>query len=402
MTDGQRPDEPHDQSGDAPEPTANTGPWILPTDGTHDESWDDGETIMIPAVGAGPAAPHPTEATELFGDSGYQPVTATDPALTPDPAAETTAIPSVMVGPSRADRRRREAQERPPRDRVRTVARGIGQTLITAGMVVLLFVVYEVYVTDIFGHEKQVKATSAMEQAWAKADPSVDGAAPGGTTTASSTKVVTVTDPNKLVVNPATRKRNYTTLDGQGFAKIYIPSFGADYSFTVIEGTSTEDLYTGPGHYANTQYPGEQGNFAVAGHRVSKGSPFNNLGLLNSCDAIVIETQDDWFVYRVLPMSTEVATWSTTQHAHCDGVAPQTGQYAQTFGRDITVPSDYAEVLPVPHVESTTVPAGAERLVTLTTCHPQFSDTQRMIIHGTLVKTYKKSGSFLPPELNES
>lgn len=319
---------------------------------------------------------------------------------------------------------------RPPRDRIRTVARGLGQTLITAGVVVLLFVVYEVYVTDIFGHEKQAKATSAMEQRWdrggqtpapATVSPAAGRAAvsggavsggavsggavsggASGTRAAGTTKVVTVTDPNKLVVNPASRKRNYQTLDGQGFARIYVPSFGSDYAFTIIEGTSTNDLYTGPGHYTGTQYPGEQGNFAVAGHRVSKGSPFNELGLLNACDAVVIETQSDWFVYRVLPMQSDLASWPGTTHAHCAGVAPQTGAYAGVFGREITVPSDYAQVLPVPHVDSATVPKGAERLITLTTCHPQFSDTQRMIIHGVLVKTYQKATGFLPPELNES
>ena len=297
---------------------------------------------------------------------------------------------------------------RPPRDRVRTVARGVGQTLITAGVVVLLFVVYEVYVTDLFGHQKQQRATSAMEQQWdrtgAAPTPTAAGSAAAGSSSAAArtTEVVTVADPAKLVVDPAARKRNYQTLDGQGFARIYVPSFGSDYAFTIIEGTSTNDLYTGPGHYTDTQYPGEQGNFAVAGHRVSKGSPFNELGLLNACDAVVIETQSDWFVYRVLPMQGDLATWSRTAHAHCAGVAPQTGAYAGIFGREITVPSDYAQVLPVPHVESTTVPTGAERLVTLTTCHPQFSDTQRMIIHGVLVKSYRKATGFLPPELNES
>ncbi|SDO58151.1 LPXTG-site transpeptidase (sortase) family protein [Nakamurella panacisegetis] len=394
MTDGHRPDEP-DQPG-PPEPTP-PGPWILPADGTDDHQGRADDTAVIPAVS--PVTPAPFESTELFTAGGFStPDEADEPA---EPADATALIPSAMVGPSEgpAERPRNHNEIRPPRDRVRTVARGIGQTLITAGMVVLLFVVYEVYVTDIFGHEKQVKATTALEQAWATVQPSTAG------TTAAGSKdndVVTVTDPNKLVVNPATRKRNYKTLNGQGFARIYVPSFGADYSFTIIEGTTTDDLYAGPGHYEKTQYPGEKGNFAVAGHRVSKGSPFNNLGLLNSCDAIVIETQSEWFVYRVLPMANEIATWTSTQHAHCDGVKPQTGQYADVLGREITVPSDYAQVLPVPHVESTTVPADAERLITLTTCHPQFSDTQRMIIHGVLVKTYKKSGKFLPPELNES
>ena len=61
------------------------------------------------------------------------------------------------------------------------VARGIGQTLITAGLVVLLFVVYEVYVTDIFGHEKQEKATAAMDQQWSQqAGPTTVAAADRG------------------------------------------------------------------------------------------------------------------------------------------------------------------------------------------------------------------------------
>jgi len=84
--------------------------------------------------------------------------------------------------------------------------------------------------------------------------------------------------------------------------------------------------------------PGEQGNFAVAGHRVSKGSPFNDLGLLNSCDAVVVETQDDWFVYRVLPMAEQESTWAATPRPHCAGVQVQTlsaekGKMIQTLFR---------------------------------------------------------------------
>src|SRR6478735_4451987 len=254
-------------------------------------------------------------------------------------------------------------------DVARTVLRGIGQTLITLGVVVLLFVVYEVYVTDLFGEQKQAAATEAIDQVWASAEP-------------ATTDTVVVTNSDQLVTDPRQRTPDYQTTLGDGFAKLYVPTFGADYVFTVVEGTNADDLYIGPGHYDGTQLPGQQGNFAVAGHRVSKGSPFNDLGLLASCDAIVVETQDDWFVYRVLPMEEETATWAGTPRANCDGVAVQTGQYTGVFGREITVPSDYAQVLPVPHVNNTVVPEDAERLITLTTCHPQFSDAERMIIHG--------------------
>ncbi len=271
----------------------------------------------------------------------------------------------------------------------RTALRGVGQILITLGVVVLLFVVYEVYVTDLFGQQKQAAATEAVDQVWASAE-------------AATTDTVVVTNSDQLVTDPRQRTPDYQTTLGDGFAKLYVPSFGADYVFTVVEGTDSDDLYIGPGHYDGTQLPGQQGNFAVAGHRVSKGSPFNDLGLLASCDAIVVETQDDWFVYRVLPMADEVASWTTTPRAHCDGVGVQTGAYDGVFGREITLPTDYAQVLPVPHVDSTAIPADAQRMITLTTCHPQFSDAQRMIIHGVLVRSYSKSAGFLPPELGES
>ncbi len=273
-------------------------------------------------------------------------------------------------------------------DVVRTVLRGLGQTLITVGVIVLLFVVYELYVTDLFGHQKQAAATTAVDEVWAKAE-------------VNSTSTVVVDNPDQLVTDPRQRKPTYATPVGEGFAKLYVPTFGADYVFTVVEGTDPDDLYIGPGHYAGTQLPGQPGNFAVAGHRVSKGSPFNDLGLLNSCDAVVVETRDDWFVYRVLPMADEVASWGSSPRPQCKGVEPGTGAYTGVFGREITTPTDFAQVLPVPHVDSTAVPPNSRRLITLTTCHPQFSDAERMIIHGALVRSYGKSPGFLPPELAE-
>jgi sortase (surface protein transpeptidase) len=276
----------------------------------------------------------------------------------------------------------------PPRRPVgRTIVRGFGELLITLGVVVLLFVVYEVYVTDLFGERKQAAATTAVDRVWADAQ---------------ETATVLAQAPENMTTDPQQRVPRYDTVIGEGFAKLRIPVLGADYVFTVVEGTDPDDLYIGPGHYAQTQLPGEQGNFAVAGHRVSKGSPFNDLGLLNSCDAVVVETQDDWFVYRVLPMEQEEASWNAAARPHCGGVQVQTGTYAGVYGREITLPSDYAQVLPVPTLLSTTVPPDAQRLITLTTCHPQFSDAERMIIHGVLVASYAKGPGFLPPELSET
>ena len=326
----------------------------------------------------------------------------------PEPVAETTAASGDDAATTVLDPVPNQPAPSPPHDVIRLVARGIGQTLITAGLVVLLFVVYELWITDIFSAHKQAQATAAMDQAWSSAVPSASASGPASAASAASaapvsggSKVVTVADPDTLVTDPRTRKVDYQTEVGEGFAKIFIPSFGPDYVYTVIEGTNADDLDVGPGHYEGTQLPGQPGNFAMAGHRVSKGSPFNALGQLNSCDALIIETKNDWFVYRVLPMQNEVSGWNAAGHAHCTGVSPLTGPYQGVFGREITDPSDYAQVEPVPHVNSAVVPANAQRLLTLTTCHPQFSDTQRMIIHGVLVKSYQKAAGFTPPELGE-
>ena len=68
----------------------------------------------------------------------------------------------------------------------------------------------------------------------------------------------------------------------------------------MLKGTEEKQLSQGPGHYADTAMPGEQGNVSFAGHRVGKGSPFLELDQLRPGDPIVVETSDSWFVYRML------------------------------------------------------------------------------------------------------
>jgi len=223
---------------------------------------------------------------------------------------------------------------------IRTAVRGTGELLITAGLVVLLFVAYQLVWTNYEAHKATDSVASDLRDSWDRPNPS--GAGPAA-----------ARGPKKVDF-------------GKGFAFLHIPRLGKNWTIPVVEGVDLPDLAKGVGHYPKTAQPGAIGNFAVAGHRVSKGSPFNDLGLLASCDAIVVETQDDWFVYRVLPMADEVATWTTTQRAHCDGVGVQTGAYDGVYGREITLPTDYAQVLPVPHVDSTAIPADAQRMITLT------------------------------------
>jgi sortase A len=270
------------------------------------------------------------------------------------------------------------ARQRP--DRARSVVRNAGEVLITLGMVVLLFVVYEVYWTDLISAGKQSDATTALDNQWH--DP-------------------TAADPG--------RKDHFQGLgEGDGFAKMYIPAFGADYHFTIVEGTTEKSLEIGPGHYTKSAYPGEPGNFAVAGHRVGKGAPFNDINLIQSCDAIVVETQYSWYVYRMLPLAEEKQGWADTKgkDAKCKGVAPLGGVYSKLDGQHIVPPTDGGVIAPVPPDDGKKPSKGEmASLMTLTTCHPRFSDKERLIVHAVLTKQWAKDPkkpNERPPELEET
>jgi sortase A len=287
-------------------------------------------------------------------------------------------------GDHRSGRLYGELDERPPErpDRTRTVVRNIGEVLVTAGLIVLLFVVYEVYITDLLSAGKQREATAALDDQWKQ--------------------------PGKDTVEGGERTTKYDLADRKGFAKLYLPSLGPDVHFTVLEGTSDKTLESGPGHYKGTALPGDPGNFAIAGHRVGMGAPFNDLDLLQSCDAIVVETQTGWFVYRMLPKTEEVAKWAARQGANtrCQNVNPLGGAYSKVAGREIVPPSQGGVISPVPNMTGAAPPpADQAALLTLTTCHPKFSDKQRYVVHAVLVRHWAKDPAKATedvPELREN
>lgn len=192
---------------------------------------------------------------------------------------------------------------------------------------------------------------------------------------------------------------------GDAFAKMYIPAFGQDYQFAIVEGVHEHELRTGPGHYPDTQLPGQDGNFAAAGHRVGKGAPFNDLGALEACDAVVMETKPEWVTYRVLPMSQDPAA-RRDEGANClpaplnERVAA--GDYARVRGARDYGARQHPGDQPHAGARSTAVEPGMEGLITLTTCHPQFSNAERMIIHAVRTDVQPKNpGAGLPAAMKE-
>ena len=72
-------------------------------------------------------------------------------------------------------------------------------------------------------------------------------------------------------------------------------------------------------------------------------------------------------------------------------------------GRHITLPNDVEVLNPLPGDASMEVADGAEGLITLTTCHPQFSNAERMVIHAVRTEVLPKTedGGPLPAAMTE-
>lgn len=271
---------------------------------------------------------------------------------------------SATVPPNKRPAGARPVAKRKRRPRI-SVTQVIGEILLTVGVLFFLFAFYEAYWTNVNSGRLQAQAAEKLDDKWSD--------------TSSSN-------------NP---RKKLTPDLGEAFARMYIPSFGSDFHFAVVEGTSDEDLQAGPGRYVDTQLPGQPGNFAVAGHRVGKGAPFNDLGNLQVCNAIVVETQNSWDVYRVMPIDSQ------GEQRHQEALncfSPEqadrmtSGDYANVLGRSITIPGDVGVIYPIPgQGDIGQTDEHMEKLITLTTCHPQFSNAERMIVHGMMTESIPKA-----------
>ncbi|SFP95903.1 sortase A [Geodermatophilus dictyosporus] len=225
-------------------------------------------------------------------------------------------------------------------DAWRTLASGLGQTLVTVGVVLLLYVVYQLWVTDLFTARDQDRLADRLRTEWTAAPPAGD--------------------PAPVPAPPA------PVAVGRPYVVLHVPRLGEDWSRVVLEGTTEDQLSQGPGHYAGTAAPGERGNAAFAGHRVGRGSPFLDLDALRPGDPVVVETADGWFTYRVLgdPVTGDVT-------ADPSGIP----------GVQVVAPSQTEVIAPTPG-DPEAGPTGA--YLTLTTCHPRYSAQQRLVVHAVL------------------
>ena len=130
---------------------------------------------------------------------------------------------------------------------------------------------------------------------------------------------------------------------GAAIGRIELPTL--DRSYAVVEGTDTESLRRGPGHYPDTPLPGEGGTVGVAGHRTTFGAPFRPIDKLERGDRVVVRMPYGRFVYEVerTRIVKPDALWVKRRVAY-------------------------------------------ERLI-LTACHPLYSAAQRIVVFARLVET---------------
>jgi sortase A len=151
----------------------------------------------------------------------------------------------------------------------RVVLRGIGKTFISVGMLLLLFVAYQLWGTGI----AESRSQHSLKKQFLAAP--VSPVSPG----------------ENAVPQPA-------PLPDQAIGILKIPRIHVDVA--VVEGVGVEDLKKGPGHYPQTPLPGQPGNTAIAGHRTTYGAPFYNLNEMQPGDEIDIQTHVATYKYSVI------------------------------------------------------------------------------------------------------
>ncbi|GAA4286877.1 class E sortase [Georgenia daeguensis] len=243
----------------------------------------------------------------------------------------------------RAERRKGTRRRRPTLGA--RIAGVVGELLLTAGLLLGLFVVWQVYWTDVEVAGDQTAAIDEMRQQFEA--PAVE-------------EPVEPRTDAPPVMEPVG--------EGESLAILHVPRWGADYEVPIREGVGMWDvLNTGAaGHYPGTALPGDVGNFALAGHRQSYGAAFAHVDKLQNGDRIIVETAQAWLVYEV------------------------TDNYVVT-------PDEVDVVAPVPGDPAA---APTERMITFTTCHPLWSTRERWITHGQFVEWIPR-GEGVPADLVE-
>ena len=253
----------------------------------------------------------------------------------------------------------------------------MGRFFITTGIVILLFVTYQLWGTGLQEASAQnslgddfdalLEQTEAAPAAPTTTSTSTSSTsiAPASTTTTTTT---TVPAGGTIPVDDPELAEKLFREGGEAVARIEIPSIEVDK--VIVQGVQVEDLRNGPGHYRATVFPGQEGNSGIAGHRTTYGAPFNRIDELQPGEEIRVQTVQGEHVYRVL--SAEEAFGPEARGSLGGGFEIPEGD------------EDLGHIIVGPEATWVLGDFGDNR-ITLTACHPKFSARQRIIVAAVLV-----------------
>jgi sortase A len=229
----------------------------------------------------------------------------------------------------------------------RRIVGGIGRTLIGSGLLILLFVAYQLWGTGLAEARSQDKLKQSFENQLAQL----------ATTTTTTGPIVTVPGATTTSTSAPMDLGPPPPPEGEAVAIIKIPKIGVEKR--IVQGVSLPQLKKGPGHYPSTPMPGQPGNAAIAGHRTTYGAPFFNLEELAKGDPILVTTLQGRFVYEV------------------------------------------SEVRIVKPSQVDVLSKTEDNRLTLTTCNPRFSAAQRLIVVAMLAGEAAAPSPLPPPDQSE-
>lgn len=149
---------------------------------------------------------------------------------------------------------------------------------------------------------------------------------------------------------------------GDVFAVLRVPRFGKGYEVPIVSGIDDDALTSGVGWFSDTQRPGQVGNFAVAGHRITNGQPFLDFPELQAGDVVEVETRTHVYTYELRNSGTDTKV---------------------DFSEIWVVQPVPDEAKNSPDQKSDAKPT--ESLLTLTTCSEIFHTDSRSVAFGVLV-----------------
>ncbi|GAA3517835.1 class E sortase [Aeromicrobium panaciterrae] len=213
-----------------------------------------------------------------------------------------------------------QSPQSPQKSTGRRIVTAFGILLILAGLGMLAYIAWQYFGTNIVSKHKQEEVKQHIAEDWGKG------------------------------------------LDSDAIGLLRVPRFGDTYEQPIVKGFSKDALARGVGWDTKGAKPGEIGNFAIAGHRVTHGEPFSKFPKLKRGDLVYIETRTDIYTYKL-----------------------------RNGGKSITV--DFTQGWPLQRVPDPK--AAGERptkaVLTMLTCSELFHTRNRNVVIGDLIETVHKA-----------